>query len=250
MGRAQQKSPAPRRAVVVAAAVAGIGLIATACGAGQITQTSHKVAAVNGASGDAGVIAVRDAQLQFPVEEGHYATGGSAPLVVTIVNNGAELDRLTSVTSTATGEAELSGDVELEPTTSIVAETAESAPGSSSARPTTTSAPSSASAPSSGQPSSASSASSAPQSAASQSSTSQSSASQSSAAPSSGNPSSAPEATAEPGKVRIVLPDFKQDVRPGQTIKVTFRFEKAGQLTLDVPIGATPEARVEQKSEH
>lgn len=245
MGRAQQKSPAPRRAVVVAAAVAGIGLIATACGAGQITQTSHKVAAVNGASGDAGVIAVRDAQLQFPVEEGHYATGGSAPLVVTIVNNGAELDRLTSVTSTATGEAELSGDVELEPTTSIVAETAESAPGSSSARPTTTSAPSSASAPSSGQPSSASSASSAPQSAASQSSTSQSS-----AAPSSGNPSSVPEATAEPGKVRIVLPDFKQDVRPGQTIKVTFRFEKAGQLTLDVPIGATPEARVEQKSEH
>ncbi|ACU34334.1 hypothetical protein Amir_0365 [Actinosynnema mirum DSM 43827] len=205
------------------------------------------MAAVNGASGDVGVIAVRDAQLQFPVEEGRYATGGSAPLVVTIVNNGTELDRLTSVTSTATGEAELSGDVELEPTTSIVAETAENAPGSSSARPTTTSAPSSASAPSSGQPSSgqssASSASSAPQSAASQSS-------QPSAAPSSGRPSSAPEATAEPGEVRIVLPDFKQDVRPGQTIKVTFRFEKAGQLTLDVPIGATPEARVEQKSEH
>ncbi|GAA2672747.1 MULTISPECIES: copper chaperone PCu(A)C [Actinosynnema] len=242
MGRAQQKSPAPRRAVVVAAAVAGIGLIATACGAGQITQTSHKVAAVNGASGDVGVIAVRDAQLQFPLEDGLYPTGGSAPLVVSIVNNGTELDRLTSVTSTASGEAELSGDVELEPTTSIVAETVENAPGTS-ARPTTTSAPSSAasssSAPTSG--SAASSASSAP---------SASSAQQSSAAPSSAQSSSAPEATAEPGKVRIVLPDFTQDVRPGQTIKVTFRFEKAGQLTLDVPIGATPEARVEQKSEH
>ena len=70
----EQSSPAPagtsRRRVLTrfAPAVAGLGIAAllVGCGAGQITQTDTQQSAVNGASGQVGAIAIRDAELQAP----------------------------------------------------------------------------------------------------------------------------------------------------------------------------------------
>jgi copper(I)-binding protein len=54
----------------------------------------------------------------------------------------------------------------------------------------------------------------------------------------------------EPGAVKIVLKGLKKPLRPGQTIRVTFLFEKAGELTLELPIAASPEPREDAPSEH
>jgi len=39
------------------------------------------------------------------------------------------------------------------------------------------------------------------------------------------------------GQVRIVLTNLTEDVRPGKTVRVTFLFRQAGEVTLDVPVG-------------
>lgn len=244
MGRAPQKSPASRRLAVVAAVAAGLGLAAAGCSAGQVTQTDTQVAAVNGASGTVGAIAVRDAQLLFPVEHGYYEEGDSAPIVVVIANNGTDADKLLSVTSERSAEAEITGDRDLEPGTSIIGgadqddagshKTTTSAPTSTSAAHATTTSPVSGTATTT-------------------TTTSASDTSVSAPATTTANPSASVSVSAkpsEPGKVKIVLKDFKGELRPGQTVRVTFLFEKAGPITLDLPIGATPEPRKDEPSKH
>ncbi|MEJ2857356.1 MULTISPECIES: hypothetical protein [unclassified Saccharothrix] len=258
MGRAPQKSPASRRLAVVAAVAAGLGLAAAGCSAGQVTQTDTQVAAVNGASGTVGKIAVRDAQLLFPVEHGYYQDGDSAPVVVVVANNGLEADALLSVTSDRSAEAEITGDQDLEPGTAITAGADQDDAGS---HKTTTSAPGSTSTSSSDSHGTSGSATTTttPGSATAGATTTTTT-----TTPASGTSVSAPATTtrnpsasvsvsakpSEPGKVKIVLMGFKGDLRPGQTLRVTFLFEKAGPITLDVPIGATPEPRKEGASEH
>jgi copper(I)-binding protein len=49
----------------------------------------------------------------------------------------------------------------------------------------------------------------------------------------------------EAGRVNITLEKLTEDVRPGRTIRVTFLFRQAGEVTVDVPIGSPDEARAE-----
>jgi copper(I)-binding protein len=251
VGRAEQKS---RLAVVVALAT-GLGLAAAGCSAGQITQTDTQVATVDGASGNVGSIAVRNAQFAFPVSGHEYKAGDEAAIVVTIVNNGASADKLLSVTSDLGGPAELGGDVELEPQTStgsLFDELDRSSSAHSTPSVTVTSTPtgSSSSSSSSVNPSSSSGESSASITGTSTpgSSASPSNRPSSSASSSSGRPSSSAE-SAKPGKVSIAI-KLTGELRPGHTTKVTFLFEKAGPLTLDLPIGADPKPRPEATTEH
>ena len=252
MGRAEQKS---RLAVVVALAT-GLGLAAAGCSAGQITQTDTQVAVVDGASGDVGAIAVRNAQFAFPVSGHEYKAGDEAAVVVTIVNNATTADKLLSVSSDVGGPATLDGDVELEPNTSV-ASLFDELDRSSSARATpsvtTTSTPSGSSTPSTNSSSSTPSEpsdSSTPS--VTGSSTPSSAASSAASSSTSGRPSatsSSSAAPAKPGKVSIVV-KLTKEFSPGHTAKVTFLFEKAGPLTLDLPIGFDPKPRPEGKSEH
>ena len=39
----------------------------------------------------------------------------------------------------------------------------------------------------------------------------------------------------------VVLQDIKAGVRPGLTVPITFKFEKAGSVTVDVPVDAGPQ---------
>jgi len=251
VGRAQQKSPAPRRLVVVAMLAAG--LVAAGCSAGQVTQTDTQVAAVNGASGQAGAIGVRDAQLLFPSEHKAYAEGDDAPLVVTIINSGGTADKLLSVTSDSSEPAEAQGDVELEPGTSISSlsdqddadthPTSSSSAHSSSVSPTTTTTASSGAATTTTTPPSGA--------AATTTTTGSSGTSESvSVAPTTSAKASSAKEPIVVGKAKITLKKLAKELRPGQTIKVTFLFEKAGPLTLELPIGADPSPRAEHASEH
>jgi len=40
----------------------------------------------------------------------------------------------------------------------------------------------------------------------------------------------------EPGGLHVMLVGLKQDLRAGDTIRLTLNFEKAGDITLDVPV--------------
>ncbi|CCH27739.1 hypothetical protein ABZ816_07290 [Actinosynnema sp. NPDC047251] len=272
MGRAPQKSPAPRRLVLVAAVAAGLGLAAAGCSAGQITQTDQQVAAVNGAQGQAGDIAVRDAQLLFPVAEGYYHEGDDAPVVVVIANNGTAADKLVSVTADIAEGGRISGDAELEPNTAIQSGADQddqgtrltttphgSSSGSAHSTATATTTPSADSSGQSGAPqttgrtgsTSGTSGSTTGSTTGSATGTTGSSVTGTST-PTSGSSASPTSSAApsEPGKVKITLKGLTKDLRPGQTLRVTFLFEKAGQVTLDLPIGASPEPRKDEPAEH
>lgn len=76
-------------AVRWAAALTAAGLALTGCGAGTSTQTSRTAPAITGVDADAGVLALRDLQVDFG-ETGFYPEGGQAPLRVWIDNQGEE----------------------------------------------------------------------------------------------------------------------------------------------------------------
>lgn len=90
-----------RRVATAVALAAGAALALSACGAGQVTQTSDQVAAINGVDATAGSIAVRNAHIIFPEsEEYSIEPGGTALLGFTIVNlDGYTPDTLTGITT-------------------------------------------------------------------------------------------------------------------------------------------------------
>ncbi|WP_436493387.1 hypothetical protein [Actinokineospora sp. HUAS TT18] len=233
MSRVQQNSTGRLR---IAPAALGLSLVAVlgavGCSAGQITQTDSQLPAVNGAMSQAGKLALRDAALAYP-HGGHYAAGADAPLILTIVNSGAEADELVEVSSPFATEVELVGDKNVPGTAALVVgtpgEEAEAEAHSSVApTPTPTSAPSGSVTPSgTANPSG-------------------------SATPSSGahgtseahpTTTAAPTSSAKPqvGKIKIVLVGLKEKLFPGRMIPVTFVFAKSGSVTVELPI-ASPNA--------
>ncbi|RJQ78449.1 hypothetical protein D5S17_12915 [Pseudonocardiaceae bacterium YIM PH 21723] len=215
-----QLSKRPRSIVVAAVALAvGAGMFAAGCSAGQVSQTADQVAAVNGARGEAGKIAIRDAQFAFPAAKpAEYRVGSSAPLQLTIANTGVEADELVSVESPAAASAEVAGATSIPGGFAI---SNEDIVATSSAAPTSTSASSSSAAPTS----------------------------TSASAP--GTTTSAAAKPANVAKVRITLTGLKQSINPGLTVPVKFVFRKNGTVTLQVPIAADPKPRAEEpKAEH
>ncbi|WP_439662826.1 hypothetical protein ACSHWB_16080 [Lentzea sp. HUAS TT2] len=241
--------------IVTAALAAGLGLVAVGCSAGQVTQTDTQVAAVDGASGNAGPIAVRNVMLAFPSDGNRYADGADAPLTFVIANTGATPDKLLSVKSEASeSEAEVVGSKEIPARYALRAEY------DASKAPTKSSAPSSSASssvvPTSGAPSSNPSSSVPPSSGAPSSGVSSSSVAPSSGASSSGRPSgssvapTSSSAAVDPDlevlEIRCTLKKLNREVVAAQTIKVTFLFEKAGSVTLEVPVGPSEHKRVSE----
>ncbi|GHH60289.1 hypothetical protein [Lentzea cavernae] len=262
---------------MTAALAAGLGLVAVGCSAGQVTQTDTQVAAVDGASGNAGPIAVRNVMLAFPPDGNRYHDGEDAPLTFVIANSGENPDKLLSIKSDASeAEAEVVGAKEIPARFALRAEydaskapTKTSSPSSSKASssvvPTSGAPSSNAGTPSSGVGTPSSNASSNPSSnPASNSGTPSSNASgvsstgspsNSSAASSTGRPSnsSAAPTAVDPDlevlQIRCTLKKLNRDVVAAQTVKITFLFEKAGSLTLEVPVAPSDHKRTSENHE-
>jgi copper(I)-binding protein len=203
-------------ALIAAVAVAG-------CGAGQITQTSRQVAAVEGANATAGHISVRNAMIEFD-EPAHgaaiYPVGGSAPLQMTIVNSGGELDRLVAASSPVAESVQISGVLRIpggqaltvegapEPVVApLPPETAPTATPEAPQRATVTAVPPTSAPPAATEP----------------------------------TPGAAPSAAeGVPGAGNIVLTGLREDVQAGLTYPLILTFERAGEVRFDVPV-ANPE---------
>ncbi|MBW0129253.1 copper chaperone PCu(A)C [Pseudonocardia oceani] len=215
------RTAAPARSGLLAGVLVG-ALALTGCGAGQIAGTAEQVAAVNGSNAVVGAIAVRDAVIVYgeqPVQNGVvYTRGSDAPLNLFIINEGEEADTLVSASSPWASSVTIAGVTEIPAGRSIAVEgeiAAEESPAtgtrSPSAAPTTSPAPTSAAA--------------------------------------TGAPSGAPappESGAEAEGTQIVLTGLLDDIRAGVSYDVTLVFERAGEVTVNVPVGATEEPREDE----
>ena len=138
------------RLVPLTVAVGTAALLA-ACSSGQVAQTSNIEAAVNGANGQVGAIAIRDAQITPPIDpRGSYPTGADVPLRLTIVNTGDIEDQLTAVSSPDVSEVSMRGDKRIPPGAVLQVATATGTPASTTSAtvPSDTSAPRASSLPS------------------------------------------------------------------------------------------------------
>jgi copper(I)-binding protein len=101
-------------AYVLAAALALV--LVSGCSAGQITQTSSQVSGVDGASGRAAAIVVRNAAVAAPTgpqTDIAYSPGADAPLKMVIVNEGSAPDRLLRASSPLANTVNITGDASL-----------------------------------------------------------------------------------------------------------------------------------------
>lgn len=235
---------------VVVAAGALLGAVALAgCGAGQITQTDAQVPAVVGASGTVGTVAVRDAHIEFGEQAqgaNIYPRGGAAPIRMSIVNSGTQPDRLVSATSPAAASVAISGESDVPPgRVLVIAGGAEAAPaptGSARSTPGATAGSTAGATPSAAAPGGE------------QAGPSGEAAEPSGeAAPTAGG--AAPTAEAAPPTFagnragHVVLTGLTEDVRAGLTYPLVLNFERAGQVTLSVPVGYPSEPREDEPAE-
>jgi copper(I)-binding protein len=181
---------------------------------------------------DVGTMAIRNAAIAFPDNTKEWAAGGSAPLTVTLINTGLTDDKLVSVTATDTaafvsmsgtapnaGESVGPSPLPSSPSSGVSASAAPSSSASASA-------PAGASPSGGGSPSAGSSATPLP----------------------SGPPQQAqlnltvPAASPLPltgTPQALVLENLHKAITPDITVTLTFVFEKAGSVTVTVPV-ATP----------
>ena len=226
-----------RPTILLAGALAG-ALALAGCGAGQVANTSEQLANAPGANVATGPMSVRDAVIVYgdSVEGPVWARGDSAPLRMTLVNDGAETDRLVSASSPFAQSVELSGDLEVSSGTALFIEgegAGASAAAASGAVTTPTVPPSAAQAAPSAAPGPPTAPPTTP------------AASPSGTAPSGTAPSgTAPSGTAAPSEdASIVLTGLTDDIRAGVSYPVTLVFERAGELTIDVPVDNPEEPR-------
>lgn len=170
------------------------------CGAGQITQTSTQVAAVDGAAATVGQIAVRDAAIVFGPSDtaAIHPAGGDAALQLSIVNFGATTDKLVGASSPVARTVTIDGNPTISEGRSLIVD---GGGANASAAPTTTATPA-------GGPT-------APV----------------AVAPAIPTPDAQGDTSAQ-----MVLTGLTQDIRSGLTYPVIFTFERAGVVTVQVPV--------------
>ncbi|MGK3200658.1 hypothetical protein [Amycolatopsis sp. MEPSY49] len=217
-----------RRVLGAGVLALGAALVLAGCGAGQITQTDTQQPAVNGTYAQVKTIVLRDAAVQYPTSGPGYPAGATPSLTLTIVNTGAQDDSLVSVTTEDGTQATVSGSKAVVAAHSLVIGPDDAVESTNEVQTTPPSAPSSTGTSSSSSSTPTKSETNTPGSL---------TASSTSEVPSSG-PAATPTAPEKVGQATVKLPALKQPLWPGQTIKVTFVFQNAGPVTVELPVAA------------
>lgn len=204
-----------QRSTARATAFLGAAVLATAltgCGAGQISQTANQSSAINGGSANLGKLALRNVHLVGSPDPVKQRAGQKAELVLVITNESADVDdKLTAITSPDDiGKVTLSGDTEIPATGRLFVGAAEGQEPAAE-----TNAPEVATETETAVP----------------------------VAPETRAPEAKAQASSDPaikhGKAQLQL---TKDLADGLTYRFTFTFEKAGEVTVTVPIDAGPSA--------
>jgi len=243
----------PRVVLAVGAVVGALAL--AGCGAGQITQTSSQVSGVGGGSANIGQLAVREAAFAFAGDGKTsviYPAGGTAPLTMTVVNFGPQDDKLTGASSPAAASVQIIGDATIA-SGRLLLVNGEPAGRPTGASASATTAPGSATpAPSGARATPGATATPTPRAEATPAPSARATAAPSAAAPSTAGPedtaAAGPTASAgaappsgapvAPGTTtaQVVLTGLKQDLTVGPTYPVVLTFQRAGEVTVQVPV--------------
>ncbi len=235
------RSVSPTRVVLAVGAVA-CALALSGCGAGQITQTSTQVSGVDGASATVGRIGVRDAEFPFTgdgTSAAVYRAGGTAPLAMRVVNFGAESDKLMAASSPVASSVNITGDATVSAGKVLLVSGEPARPPVAASGSARAGASAGASATPSASPVPA-----APTAAAVPTTTAVSTAEPAPAVGSTASAGAAPVTGPSPEgttMAQVVLTGLKEDLKGGLTYPVVLRFQKAGDLTLQVPVGSPGE---------
>jgi copper(I)-binding protein len=204
---------------MAAVAVGATALLAAACSAGQTAQTAMEQSTVDGATANAGSVALRNVRVAYPTG-GKYDAGKSAVLQFDAVNTGSQPDQLVSIQTSAAASVALGPAGASSPSDGVSPSATPSASGSPSA--TSTGTPSGSSTPSPSSPSS--------------------SPSSSSSAAAGVTPVDLPQRTLVSFDVDAALAQLIDLTRPlisGQTLEITFTFAKGGTVTVAVPVATS-----------
>lgn len=245
MNRWTRRGAATPRTVLGALVVVG-GMALAGCAAGQYAQTAEQRPTVDGQNASVGPLALRDVALEYP-SAGVYAKGGNARLRMVVANDSSSSDTLVEVRTDSAQEVTItaaagagSGAVTPEPSETS-AEPSSTPTGTASGTPTGAKEPASPSATvGPGEPSG----------------------SPATETSSSGSPAPSPTASASAtptpagttaalaripipanGLVRflqdgptIQLVGLSRQLRPAESLSVTFVFENAGEITLQISV--------------
>ena len=197
----------------------------TACGAGQVAQTSSQVRDKTGPSAQIGDLSLREVLLDYP-DTGTYAKGDSAQLRLSVTNSGPDDDALVGISGDGFDGVSVANPAS--PTGTATGASGSSAAASSASLTAGNSVGGGASS----------------KTAASGSSTAAASATTSSPAASAGSSNSVnipiPAHTGvfigDTDAPSVFLTGLHQSLGPAQHLRLTFTFQKAGQVTLDVTV--------------
>jgi copper(I)-binding protein len=221
------------RSVLAGLVVLG-GLGLAGCGSGQVAQTALQQPTVDGQQAQLGPIAIRNAALEYPVG-GVYERGSEARLRMVVVNGGIAPDTLTSVSSPVATDVTISQGASA------------GATGSATPEPSATSSAPATSSPSATPTDTATGTAEPTESAGATPSASESAAPSPTAAPTPENariqiPPNSYVSFREDGP-RVLLTGLTRQLRPGENLVVTLRFERAGSVTMTIAVG-TPEIEI------
>ncbi len=218
----------PLRKLVPAVAIGASALLGiVGCGAGQVAQTAEMPPAVNGNSGHAGDVMLRNVLVAFPESGEPYERGDEAPLLLSIVNTGTEDAELVGASSPA-GEIEMIGNPVIPAGTALRVVLPDENPSAAETTTTTTTTTDSA-------PSSETSGTESPESSESSATTTE--------------PPSETEAVSPPvvGTMSLVL-NLTTALPFGKNVPVTFEFADSGKVTIELPVGAPATPRPEAEA--
>lgn len=212
--------PLARPALLLVAAASAVALV-SGCSAGQITQTATKEPSVPGVNVDVGTIGIRNAIVIYP-PTGAWDVGATVPLQMRLVNTGSEADTLARYAV----DPEFAESVELDTAPASPSGTP-SPSGSGHASPSGSTSPSGTATPS-----------------APATSVTPSATPTGSAAPGQqGRTVAVPPATVvalDPSGQHLALVKLKKKLFTGDEVEVTLTFEKAGEVTLTLPVAPPP----------
>jgi copper(I)-binding protein len=217
-----------RRVLGAGVLALGAALVLAGCGAGQITQTDSQQPAVNGTYAQVKTIVLRDVAVQYPTSGPGYPAGATPALTLTIVNQGTQDDSLVSVTTEDGAQATVAGSKAVVAGHSLVIGPDDAVESTNEVQTTSPAAPTTSSSNSPSSPTATKSETNTPGSL---------TATSTSEVPSTG-PAATPTQPEVVGKGTVTLPALKQPLWPGQTIKVTFVFQGAGAVTVELPVAA------------
>jgi copper(I)-binding protein len=212
VSRGSSAAPAARRTALVAV---GLALTVSGCAAGQLAQTAYQESTVGGSNGQAGPIALRNITVAYP-DGGRYHKGDSGRLEFFVVNESDQADRLVDIRTDAAERVTFSG-----PSTSG----SDTASATATPPPTTT-PPATGSSSSTATPSGAG--------------TTSATATSSAPAPAAVPIPLPPQALTScwgSGAV-VTLVGLTRPLLPADIVAITFVFDRAGEVTVNVPVGA------------